>query len=63
MNIYACLWNGRTTEVVAKTTLEAQEKAWLHFQTIAGRKRIKGYDITVVLTYKDAQPVTHIAVD
>lgn len=59
MNGYVCLWNKHRVEVVAKTSLEARDIAMPFFKRLAGRKKIKPYDITVVLCEQNGEQVTH----
>lgn len=61
LNGYVCLWNGKRVEVHAQTTYAAQQLALPQFQKMAGRKKVKGYDITVVLAEKGGKPVVHHA--
>ena len=57
-NGYVAMWNRERVEVFADSTYEAQELAQKHFQK-STRKRVKGYDITVVLAEKGGKQVTH----
>lgn len=59
MNGYVCMWKGKRCEVYANTTYEAQKKATEEFKKVAGRKKVNGYDITVVLAELNGKQVTH----
>ena len=59
MNGYVCFWQGKQCEVNADTSYAAQLLATIEFKKIAGRKKVNGYDITVVLAEKNGQQVTH----
>lgn len=54
MNGYKAFYRGKTTEVYAKTSYEAQQAAAQKF----GAK--KSYEVTVMLCEKSGQQVTHI---
>lgn len=53
LNGYAAFYKGKRTEVYAKTSYEAQQKAAAFF------KARKSYDVTVVLAEKGGAPVLH----
>jgi hypothetical protein len=57
-NGYIAMWNREKVEVYADSKFEAQEMAQAHFQK-STRKRIKGYDVTVMLAEKGGSQVTH----
>lgn len=59
MNGYVCFWENKKVEIEANSSLEAQQKATIEFQK-STRKKVKGYQVTVVLAEKNNQPVTHI---
>ena len=59
MNGYICMWKGKRCEVHACTTYAAQQQAISEFKKVAGRRKVKGSDITVVLCEKDRKQVTH----
>jgi len=63
MNGYVCIWKGRRVEVYASTTLEAQRTSLPLLQKMAGRKRIKSHDISVILAEKDGERVVHSPVE
>lgn len=58
MNGYVCFWNRQRVEVHAESSYEAQQKALPLFQKNT-RKKVKGYDVTVMLAEKDGKQVTH----
>ena len=55
MNGYKAFYKGKSIEVYAKTSYEAQEKASLEF------KARKSYQVAVVLCEKDGEQVEHVA--
>ena len=59
MNGYKCFWNGKEADVYAVSSFDAQAKATAEFQKVAGRKKVKGYDITVVLCEVNGEQYTH----
>ena len=59
MNGYKCFWNGKEADVYADSSYGAQTKATAVFQKMAGRKKVKGYDITVVLCEVNGEQYTH----
>ena len=59
MNGYICYWKTKKVEIHADTSYGAQQKAVVEFQKLAGRKKVKEHDITVMLAEKDGQQVTH----
>ena len=46
-------------DVYANSQYGAQQLAQAVFQDMAGRKKVKGYDITVVLCEVKGQQITH----
>lgn len=58
MNTYNAYWNGQQAEVKAETTASAQELALPLFQANT-RKRVKRYDITVILAAKGGRTIHH----
>ena len=58
MNGYVCFWNRQRVEVHAESSYEAQQKALPLFQKNT-RKKVKGYDVAVMLAEKDGKQVTH----
>jgi hypothetical protein len=53
MNGYKCFYRGKTCEVYADSSYEAQQKAALVF------KAKKSYEVTVVLCEKAGEQVVH----
>jgi hypothetical protein len=53
MNGYKCFYRGKTCEVYAASSYEAQQKAALVF------KAKKSYEVTVVLCEKAGEQVVH----
>ena len=53
MNGYKAFFKGKTCEVYAATSYEAQQKAAAIF------KARKSYDVTVILCEKNGEQVTH----
>ncbi len=53
MNGYKAFHRGKTTEVMADTSFQAQEKAAAFF------KAKKSYEVTVVLCEKNGEQVVH----
>ena len=58
MNGYIAIWNGKRIEVFADTSYKAQCEAEKEFQKYS-RKKVKGYEITVILCEKDGKQVVH----
>jgi len=58
-NTYKCFWNGMEMDVYANSSYGAQQLATAEFQKVAGRKKVKGYDITVVLCEVKGRQITH----
>ncbi len=58
-NAYKCYWNGMEMEVYANSSYGAQICATGEFQKVAGRKKVKTYDITVVLCEVKGKQITH----
>lgn len=63
MNGYVCFYKNERLEIHADTSYEAQQKAMGELQSAYPRRKIKSYDITVVLAERNGQQVTHTAVD
>lgn len=61
MNKYGALWNGKEVEVEADTTYQAQQLAVEAFSKVSGRRKVKGYEITVALLELDGVPYVHVA--
>ncbi len=62
MNTYGALWNGKTLEIKAETTYQAQQIAVAEFQKSAGRKVVKGYQIAIGLLQLNGADYVHTAV-
>lgn len=57
---YICFYNRERHEVHADTSLQAQEAAREHFQKKFPRRKVKGYDISVMIAENDdGSPVVH----
>ena len=59
MNGYKCMWNGKELDIYADTMFDAQEQATAEFQKVAGRKKVKGYEITVMLCEVNGEQYYH----
>lgn len=59
MNGYKCFWNGKELDIYADTTYQAQQLATPEFQKIAGRKKVKEYQVTVMLCELNGEQYTH----
>jgi len=59
MNGYIAFWNGNQCEVYADTSYKAQQIAVEEFQKNT-RKKVKSYDVTVVLAEKNNEQVVHV---
>lgn len=46
---YVCFYNGQRAEIYAETLYQAKLKAMEHFQKTAGRRKVKGELVSVVL--------------
>jgi len=58
MNGYICFWNDKSLEIMADTSYQAQQRAIREFQKNT-RKKVNGYDITVVLAEKEGEQIIH----
>lgn len=63
MNGYVCFWGRERCEIMAESTFSAQQKAERVFQSRAKRKKVRKYDISVVLAEKNGKQVTHQFLD
>lgn len=61
MNGYKCFYGNDTCEVWAKTSLDAQKLAMDIFTLSQPRKRIKPFEVSVMLAEKGSTPVVHTA--
>ncbi len=59
MNGYKCFWNGKEIDIYADSMYGAQQLATPEFQKMAGRKKVKDYDITVVLCEVNGEQYIH----
>lgn len=59
MNGYVAFWNGQRCEVYADSSYVAQAEAVVVFQNNT-RKKVKSYDVTVVLAEKNNEQVVHV---
>ena len=58
MNGYICFWEQQRKEVYADTSFAAQQRATALFQT-GSRKKVKSYQVHVVLAELDGEQVVH----
>jgi hypothetical protein len=58
MNGYVCIYNNQRIELYANSSYSAQELAVTQFQK-GTRKKVKGYNIIVVLCEIDGEQVVH----
>lgn len=61
MNKYGAIWREKECEIMANTTYEAQKLAVIEFQKVAGRAKVKGHEITVMLMELDGKQYVHVA--
>jgi hypothetical protein len=61
MNKYGAIWQGKELEINAETTYQAQGLAVEQFQKIAGRRKVKGWEITLGLLELDGVEYIHVA--
>lgn len=61
MNTYGALWEDKSVKVQAETTYAAQQLALPLLQAMAGRRKVKGYQITVALLELNGVAYTHVA--
>jgi len=61
MNKYGALWQGLSVEVMADTTYQAQGLALPLLQAMAGRRKVKQYQITVALLQLKGVDYVHVA--
>jgi len=59
MNGYKCMWRGKECEVYADSMYGAQVLATAEFQKVAGRQKVKGYEITVMLCEVNGEQYYH----
>jgi len=58
--VYGCRWNGKELEIEAATLYAAQQKAVVEFKKVAGRKKVRDYEVHVMLLSKDGEPYVHV---
>jgi hypothetical protein len=63
MHTYGAQWQGHELEIKAATTYEAQKIAVVEFQKVAGRRKVKGYEISVMLLQLNGVDYVHTAVN
>lgn len=61
MNKYGAIWQGKELEINAGSSYEAQRLAVEQFQKIAGRRKVKGWEITLGLLELDGVEYIHTA--
>lgn len=61
MNKYGAIWQGKELEVMADSTYQAQQLAAEQFQKVAGRRKVKGWEITIGLLELDGVEYVHVA--
>jgi hypothetical protein len=61
MNKYGAIWRELGVEVMAETTYAAQGLALPLLQDMAGRRKVKQYEITVMLIQLNGVDYVHIA--
>jgi ribosomal protein L20A (L18A) len=61
MNKYGAIWKGLGVEVMAETTYAAQGLALPLLQDMAGRRKVKRYEITVMLMELNGVEYIHVA--
>jgi hypothetical protein len=61
MNKYGAIWRELGVEVMAETTYAAQGLALPLLQAMAGRRKVKQYEITVMLMQLNGVDYVHIA--
>lgn len=61
MNKYGAIWQDKELIIEADTTYQAQQLAVLEFQKVAGRRKVKGYEITIGLLELNGVEYVHIA--
>jgi hypothetical protein len=61
MNKYGAIWRELGVEIEAETTYAAQGLALPLLQTMAGRRKVKRYEITVALLQLNGVDYVHVA--
>ena len=61
MNTYGAIWKELELVIEAETTYQAQQLALPLFQAQAGRRKVKGYEISVLLMKLKGEEYVHVA--
>ena len=61
MNKYGAIWQGKELKIMADTTYQAQRLAVEQFQKIAGRRKVKGWEISIGLLELNGVEYIHVA--
>ena len=61
MNTYGAIWKELELVIEAETTYQAQQLAVPLFQAQAGRRKVKGYEISVLLMKLKGEEYVHVA--
>jgi hypothetical protein len=61
VNKYGAIWQGKELEINAETTYQAQRLAVEQFQKIAGRRKVKGWEISIGLLELNGVEYIHVA--
>jgi hypothetical protein len=61
VNKYGAIWQGKELEISADSTYQAQQLAVEQFQKVAGRRKVKGWEITLGLLELDGVEYVHVA--
>ena len=61
MNKYGAIWQGKELEVMANSTYQAQQLAAEQFRKVAGRRKVKEWEITIGLLELDGVEYIHVA--
>ena len=58
-NGYKCFYNGKDIDIYADSMYGAQQLATVEFQKTAGRKKVKEYQVNVVLCELNGKQYAH----
>ena len=61
MNTYGAIWKELELVIEAETIYQAQQLAVPLFQAQAGRRKVKGYEINVLLMKLKGEEYVHVA--
>ena len=61
MNLYGAIWKELKAEIEADSTYQAQQIALNKFQALAGKRKVKGYEITIALLKLNGVEYVHTA--